>query len=683
MRSPRVAGAFGAAALALCALMLGSEIGSCGEGGMDRPSLPLSEGYYAQNVLLNPGFELGDECWWDEEWYPSATRVYAGARQGGWCLRVGPEGERRAQQLPAVRPLMRYRLSAWGRVSEAGEKGTVCLEGYDRAGARFEHSIAFAGLDYECRAVEFTTSADVCWIRVVVRKDDGPGYFYVDDVSLVEAVPQYPRSPGNTTYYVDCGEGDDSNSGMSPGEAWRTLDKINSIVFASGDRILFRAGQAWSGCLQPSGSGEPDAPIRLHAFGDGAKPLINGAGGTAAVYLHNQQYWEIKNLELCNRGSPAGRRCGVYVVGEDFGTLSHIHLVNLNVRDVNGLQHIKANGGIIFEVRGKTKETRFNDVLIEGCSVAAVDRSGIMLVSSWWDRHLEREAGHWDPSSKVVVRGNAVSDVGGDGIVVCCAKGPLIERNIARDCNKRSGRHCGGIWPWACDDAVIQFNEAYLTRTTRDSEGFDSDYFSRRTVIQYNYSHDNEGGFVLVCGNGDVDGFNDGTIVRYNISQNDRNQVFMLSGCITNTLIHNNTIYIAEGLTTNPVNSWDWGGVWPENTYFFNNVFYNLGTGEYRLGGCAHTVFEHNLFYGHHPESEPADGCNLTCNPELIKPGSGTTGRDTVKGYKLRPGSPCIDAGKTVPNNGGRDYWGNPVPSGAGTDIGACEYPGSEPSRMP
>jgi len=683
MRSPRVAGAFGTAAFALCALMLGSEIVSCGGGGMDRPSLSLRGDDCAQNLLLNPGLELGDEHWWDEEWYPSATRVDSGARQGTWCLRVGPEGGRRAQQLPAVRPLTRYRLSAWGRVSVAGEKGTVCVEGYDRSGARFEHSIAFAGLEYECKAVEFTTSAEVCWIRVVVRKDDGPGYLYIDDVSLVEPARQYPRSPGNSTYYVDSNEGDDTNTGMSPGEAWRTLDKINSIIFAPGDRILFRAGQAWSGCLQPSGSGEQGAPISLGTFGEGPRPLIDGSGATAAVFLHNQQYWEIKDLGICNRGSPAARRCGVYVVGEDFGTLNHIHLVNLNVHDVNGLQHIKANGGIIFEVRGKTKETRFNDVLVEGCSVAAVDRSGVFLASSWWDRRIEREPGHWYPSSNVVVRGNSVSDIGGDGIVICCSKGPLIEHNVASECNKRSQAYCGGIWAWACDDAVIQFNEAYLTRTTRDGEGFDSDWFSRRTIIQYNYSHDNEGGFVLICGKGDVDGFNDGTIVRYNISQNDRNQVFMLSGCITNTLIYNNTIYLGEGLTANPVDSWDWGGVWPDNTHFFNNIFYNLGTGEYRFGGSTNTVFGHNLFYGHHPDSEPEDAHRLSCDPGLIKPGGGGTGRDTVNGYKLRPDSPCIDAGRPVSNNGGSDYWGNPVPSGAGTDIGAYEYPMPYPSRAP
>src|SRR5215472_16367327 len=50
--------------------------------------------------------------------------------------------------------------------------------------------------------------------------------------------------------------------------------------------------------------------------------------------------------------------------------------------------------------------------------------------------------------------------------------------------------------------AVFQYNEAYLTRGTRDGEGFDSDYNSRNAIFQHNYSHDNEGGFMLICNDG-------------------------------------------------------------------------------------------------------------------------------------------------------------------------------------
>jgi len=57
-----------------------------------------------------------------------------------------------------------------------------------------------------------------------------------------------------------------------------------------------------------------------------------------------------------------------------------------------------------------------------------------------------------------------------------------------------------------------------------------------------------------------------------------------------------------------------------------------------------------------------------------------------VAGYKLQPGSPCIDSGMAIstdvtgnPNAGGLDYWGNGVPFNGATDRGANEWSGAAP----
>jgi hypothetical protein len=54
-----------------------------------------------------------------------------------------------------------------------------------------------------------------------------------------------------TTYYVDAAAGNDGNSGISPSLAWSTLASVNQHKFAPGDQILFHAGQAWTGVLEP------------------------------------------------------------------------------------------------------------------------------------------------------------------------------------------------------------------------------------------------------------------------------------------------------------------------------------------------------------------------------------------------------------------------------------------------
>lgn len=75
----------------------------------------------------------------------------------------------------------------------------------------------------------------------------------------------------------------------------------------------------------------------------------------------------------------------------------------------------------------------------------------------------------------------------------------LVEHNIVRQAGSRASGYSAGIWRWSTDNSLIQLNESALTRTRYDGQGFDSDFNSRRTTIQYNYSHDNAGGFLLIC----------------------------------------------------------------------------------------------------------------------------------------------------------------------------------------
>ena len=478
------------------------------------------------------------------------------------------------------------------------------------------------------------------------------------------------------TYYVDSAEGDDAKAGTSEAAAWRTLGKLNATTFAPGDRVFLKRGGQWTGRLWPKGSGEEGRPIVLGAYGDGKRPAIHAEGKHfEAIHLCNQQHWEIVGLEATNLGpdGPAPR-CGVRVLGENGGLLSHVYLRDLDVHDVNGHNREgrdsgKCNAGILFDVIGKETRTSFDDVLIEGCHVHQCDRSAIKTWTDWW-RH-----GGWAPYTKLVIRGNRVDDIAGDGIIACMADAPLIEHNVASRCNARSGDWNAAIWVWETDDAIMQFNEAFGTKTTKDGQGFDIDGMSRRTIVQYNYSHDNEGGFMLICETGDPDPgyFNDGSIVRYNISQNDGARIFQVGGKVTNAHIYNNTIFVGEEAGNPLMILHNENGVWADGVRYSNNIFINHGTGGYELGESANNVFDHNLFFGRHHVSERDDPHKLAADPKLVAPGSGRTGIDTVGGYRLQADSPCVDSGAPTAGSGGRDFWGNPVPAGDAPDRGAHE----------
>jgi hypothetical protein len=489
--------------------------------------------------------------------------------------------------------------------------------------------------------------------------------------------------PSTTDYFVDSVSGADNNPGTSPRTAWKSLDKTNATTFHPGDRILLKSGSVWTGQLWPKGSGSADQPIIIDKYGGNAKPIINGAGEEDAVLLKNQEYWEIRDLEITNTGATPGVRRGVNLVAENSGDLHHLYLENLTIHDVNGTDKEKVNGGINYHAIGDSRPSRFVDLRIEGNHIWHVDRSGIFGWSTHWLRSK------WYPSLSVVIRHNVLDDIGGDGIVCVATDGALVEYNVVSRANQRSEGYNVGIWPWSTDNTVIQFNEVYATHGQRDAEGFDSDWNSRRTIIQYNYSHDNDGGFLLICDEGsqnprDSVGNTD-TIVRYNISQNDHHRGIKLSGPVKNTLVYNNTIYVGEAENVDLILHTDWTG-WATDTYFYNNIFYVEGTGRFSYGvsgnpdgsyqtasgpgKSTNNVFDSNLYYGLPAANDPHA---LTANPMLVEPGHAGIGRGTTSVYALRPNSPAIDSGKTIENSGGKDSLGTSVPQCGAVDRGAME----------
>ncbi len=498
------------------------------------------------------------------------------------------------------------------------------------------------------------------------------------------------HSAGNTSYYVDSTAGDNASDGTAPARAWRSLERVNRMVFEPGDRILFKAGSRFAGQLRPRGSGKEGSPIIIDSYGEGEKPLIEAGGRfNEALLLENQEYWEVSNLALTNTGPTRQTfRFGVRVRAWDFGTMGHIHLKNLFVHDVNGSLIKKDQGeghGIFWENGGKTKPSRFDDLLIEGCRLLRTDRNGICGYSENSGRS------NWFPSLNVVIRKNLLEDIGGDGIKVWGCQGALVEHNRLHKGGQRCPDYSAGIWPWSSDGTIIQHNEVSEFKGTRDGQAFDSDGNCRDTVFQYNYSHDNDGGFMLICSSGKwvpprmIP--NTGTVVRYNISQNDRARTFHISGPVRDIQIYNNVFFIGKELDIPVFLFTDWDG-WSQGARVMNNIFFASGKasytsgiqhnadGTYRttggFGQSRNNLFENNVYYGNHM-NRPEDAKAVTGDPRLVNPGSSRGGFDSLEGYRLQADSPCIGAGRIVPRNGGRDFWGNEVSEVKPPCIGANE----------
>jgi hypothetical protein len=341
----------------------------------------------------------------------------------------------------------------------------------------------------------------------------------------------------------------------------------------------------------------------------------------------------------------------------------------LDVHDVYG-SLVKSEGGgagINCSNGGSKVKTWFDDLRIEGCHLERTDRNGITM-AGYADR------ANWRPSLHVVIRNNRLDDIGGDGIVPIGCDGCLIEHNVIHGGRQRCQDAAAGIWPWACDNTTVQFNEVSGMKGTVDGEGYDSDWDCRNSLFQYNYSHDNDGGFMLICNNGGsrmpFNAGNTGTVIRYNISQNDSARLFHISGPCQDIRVYNNVFYVGKGKAIHAVLPGNWGGAWSQGLRFWNNIFLVDGSADFDWGGMTDVKFDHNTFYGH-IANQPADAHAITADPSLKAPGSGGNGLGSVTGYQLKADSPCRGAGVLAPDNGGRDFWGRPVPAATPPDIGA------------
>lgn len=71
-------------------------------------------------------------------------------------------------------------------------------------------------------------------------------------------------SPGNTTYYIDPAEGNDSNSGLKENRAWRTFSPVNQLLLSPGDRVKITSPGSFDQTLYLMGEGTVDKPVEVN-----------------------------------------------------------------------------------------------------------------------------------------------------------------------------------------------------------------------------------------------------------------------------------------------------------------------------------------------------------------------------------------------------------------------------------
>jgi len=504
-------------------------------------------------------------------------------------------------------------------------------------------------------------------------------------------------------FYLSSETGDDKNSGSSPENAWKSLDKVNSYVFQPGDELLLEEGSTYEGKLVINGNGTSDQPIIIATYSSGSngsgKAIIDAKGYLAAIYIKNGSHIQIENLEITSdAGTPIDEeaktlRYGIMVEADAPGFHPDISLKNLYIHDIFASENVKKDGqnptsnmGYGIFIRMNNGNARIKNVTIADCKIERTGHTGIRAFG-------HANGGERSYLDSLTIIDNVLENIGGPGMVPGLCRNVLVRGNVTNysgsGIDPRMHNRGSGIWPWTSENVLIEKNKFMNAWGKMDSYGAHIDYNCKNVVVQYNLSVNNSGGFVEILGN------NQNCCYRYNVSINDGyrqkgvngvvhdGKVLWTSGYVGkdprkgpfNSYIYNNTIFVKEEYDTRFSFATTTDGI-----LIANNIFYVLGksvdVGDNEQANPAETsiqnvVFKNNLYQraGIIPESviihdvEPLFG-----DPQFKNPG-GLSAEDYIpqntdlvkeKGIKIEP-IPGDPLGLYIGLDVEHDYFGNKI----------------------
>lgn len=369
-----------------------------------------------------------------------------------------------------------------------------------------------------------------------------------------------------TTYYISA-TGNNAYTGTSINNAWLSLSKISGINFSAGDSVLLEGGSTFNGTINFNNVtiGSSLAPVVFSSYGKN-RATVN-SGTNSGFYSSNSSGFILKNINFVGAGytNTTNTPTGIYLRNSlPAGTkLNYIVIDSVDVSGYN-INGITWTGTNIASGYSKLRITH-----------SKIHDNGNGIVSGGVNGKTGYNITSWASDDVYIAYCEVYNNFGspqvnnthtGDGILVRSTNNLLIEHCLSHHNGSRSntytGGGCVGIWSTQCNNVIIQHCEAHhiFSGTHIDGDGFDLDGANTNAVLQYNYSHDNDGAGFLIYQYNNA-GRMDSVIIRYNISENDSRYSNMGSihlnsgdtvsvGGVGHALVYNNTIFLTPNSLT-------------------------------------------------------------------------------------------------------------------------------------
>ena len=388
-------------------------------------------------------------------------------------------------------------------------------------------------------------------------------------------LPVCYAASGNT-YYFDCENGDDSNSGTSENCAFKTLAKANSLTLNPGDSLLFKAGCIFNGNLLITTSGEKDNEIIVSSYGDTAtmgKPIFRSDDDVTLLHILNASFINVSDIAFT---APNGKGLYIYAtegcVTTDV-TVSDCYFSNIYYRECSYCNHYPIS------LVSSGKDARLENIAVTNCKIEkcayGVNMGGTTV--EWQDDIFVSPEESYNRN--FLLDGLTLSDIYNDGIIICAVYGLLIRNCSLIDTSTSTDHYTAPMWSHHAKNYVIENCEIAGSTNYLDGMAVDFDGWTTDATYQYIYSHDNAR-FIRNCC---YDNYtcNDNCTVRYCLSVNDNAYGNELAQMLTSGSMDYAEDEYAKYMT---------------NFKFYNNTIINASS--FKLSGLKDAVIANNIFVG-------------------------------------------------------------------------------------